>query len=102
VLLEMSSEVSGQEPWSVGQVPFAGGCSGTRAALHYRDPLVGEFGSLRLPQHGSAGGRRASRSAAGDEGYDYVGGVAVQVLAAMVIHGGGPWVGMSCRELDLP
>ena len=45
--------------------------------------------------------RRASGSAAGDEGDDDIGGVAVQVLAAAVIHGGGPGIGMSSRDLDL-
>jgi hypothetical protein len=35
----------------------------------------------------------------GDEGYDNGGGVAVQVLAAEVIHGGGAAIGMTSRAM---
>jgi hypothetical protein len=41
-------------------------------------------------------------SAAGDESHDHIGGVAVEVLASPVIHGGRPGIGVSGGDLDIP
>jgi hypothetical protein len=45
--------------------------------------------------------RGGSASAAGDEGDDDVGGVAVEVLAAPVVDGRGPGVGVASGDLDV-
>ena len=45
--------------------------------------------------------RSVSRSAAGDEGDDDVGGVAIEVLAASVVDGRGAGVGVTSGDLDV-
>ena len=64
-----------------------------------RDAGDGPFPAAPTPGAGSDV-RPRTDLAAGDEGYDDVGGVAVEVLAAPVVHRGRPGVSVTGGDLD--